>query len=74
MTKWRSIDSAPKDGTRILVGRFHTGCRKHGRVAVDYWHNAKDHGYSGFGRFNQTHWPATHWLPLPPPPKEEPQP
>lgn len=61
---WRPIDTAPKDGTRILLGCF--SAPKHrkmeGTVAVAGWSEA------GWGPFNPLWWPPTHWMPLPTPP------
>lgn len=65
MEDWRAIETAPKDGTRILLGRFVLGDDCDNRVAVDYWHFSKDHGFFGWGKFNERFWPATHWMPLP---------
>lgn len=73
MADWQPIESAPKDGTKILVGRFVEKCPHgaNGRMAVDYWHNSgQKYGFTGFARFNNSYWPATHWMPLPPPPQE----
>lgn len=72
---WRDIESAPKDGkTRVLLGRF-TGDPKamnEGLMAVDWYRTEySGHGFVGFGLFNNTYWPATHWMPLPPPPTTE---
>ena len=65
---WRDIASAPKDGTRVLVGRFaekpHPSYPNN-VVEVDYWHERKHNDYEGWGRFNPQFWPATHWMPLP---------
>lgn len=71
--EWRPIETAPTDGTRILLGRF-AGDPKdehEGRIRVDWWRSHIKHGFTGFGQFNPQYWPATHWmpLPLPPPPK-----
>lgn len=72
MTQWQPIDSAPKDGTRVLLGRFVKKCqeRKNGRMEVDRWHEPKRDkcGFTGWGCFNEQYWPATHWAPLPTPP------
>lgn len=69
--QWQPIDTAPKDGTSILLGRF-TGNPKEqheGLQAVDWYRTpAKDAGFIGFGKFNAQYWPPTHWMPLPPPP------
>jgi Lar family restriction alleviation protein len=55
---WRTIDSAPRDGTRVL------GCHPNWTAPMtvqwsgDSWRLAC---------------PPTHWMPLPPPPSEEKQ-
>jgi hypothetical protein len=66
---WQPIETAPRDGTLILVGRFVKKCPhgRAGRVEVDRWRDGKP--YLGFGRFNPHYWPATHWMPLPEPPE-----
>ena len=71
--RWQKVDTAPKDGTDVLLLRFAPNCQegKHGRMAVDFWHQIKKHGYEGWGKFNAKFWPATHWMPLPPLPKED---
>ena len=70
---WQPIETAPKDGTKVLLGRFVLNCPegKNGRMAVDFWHTVNPHGYEGWGKFNTRYWPATHWMPLPTPPKED---
>jgi len=72
---WRPIASAPKDGTSVLLGRF-TGDPKamhEGLVEVDWYRKeGSGHSYVGFGRFNQTYWPPTHWQPIPAPPAARP--
>jgi hypothetical protein len=69
---WQPIETAPKDGTRILLGRFVKKCehRRNFHVQVDYWNVPKRNGprYTGWGRFNEHYWPPTHWMPLPDPP------
>lgn len=72
MSKWQPIETAPKDGTPVLLGRFAPGCLLDGRVSVDKWSLPEDgRGWIGFGKFNPEYWPATHWMPLPPPPTQE---
>ena len=69
MRGWQPIESAPKDGTEFIVGRF-TGQRKNhdGHMMVDRWHSyAHGDTYDGFAHFNNRYWPATHWAPLPSP-------
>lgn len=70
LTKWRPIETAPRDGTDVLV-------------AGDGWVDAasfgptKYHGYGWLDAGDRAHWDSytarplsgvTHWLPLPPPP------
>lgn len=66
---WMPIETAPQDGTRVLLGRFTAGKAKidhNGYMAVDWYRQPKDDaGFTGFGAFNQRYWPATHWQPLP---------
>jgi len=68
---WQPIETAPKDGTKFLAGRFVDQCRegRNGFIAVDRW-RARERGdeYTGLGKFNERFWPATHWRPLPAPP------
>jgi hypothetical protein len=73
--EWQPIETAPKDGTRILavVQGF--------RPAVAYWQNnrgvfdfidAEDmpspEAWDEYLR-NEPEWTPTHWMPLPEPPK-----
>ncbi len=67
MSYWKDISSAPKDGTRVLVGCFRVAenfGKFLGYMTVDQW----DDGFRGFGKFNDHYWPATHWMHLPDPP------
>ena len=69
---WQPIETAPKDGTPILLysddavaqGRM----KRAGGCAVDWWHDAKRDGctFTGWGKFNKTYWPPSHWVALPP--------
>lgn len=66
--QWQDIATAPRDNTRILVARFAPTPEAYdGFMAVDRWcRGAEDgHSYIGFGRFNEFHWPPTHWMHLP---------
>jgi hypothetical protein len=68
--QWQPIETAPKDGEKVLVGRFKRGCPWNGRIAVDWYRRPGDNaGFIGWGRFNPQNWPATHWMPLPSPPE-----
>ena len=62
---WQPIETAPKDGTKILCGRFKEGDEHDGFMAVDRWHSYANDGYQGFGKFNDRFWPPTHWITLP---------
>ena len=69
---WQPISTAPKDGTKVLLGRFVKECAygRNGEVQVDrYVQPEENKGYTGWGRFNDRFWPATHWQHLPPPPQ-----
>lgn len=71
--EWQDISTAPKDGTKVLVGRFVRKCQTdfNNIVTVDFWHTPKLHNFLGWGNFNTQHWPPTHWMPLPNPPRSE---
>lgn len=65
---WRTIDSAPKDGTEVLV------CRPDGdewEMRVAYWTGRRwwlevyDNGLERSSIYE-----PTHWRPLPPPPND----
>lgn len=63
-TGWRPIESAPKDGTRILLSNGHIG-----RWAK--WKTSKSPRWVMERRSNNDQWPdqnPTHWMPLPAPP------
>ena len=67
---WRLIKTAPKDGTRILVAcnRVVQGFPESRRgPKADFWHTTEGHGFEGWGKFNKSYFPATHWKPLPDP-------
>ena len=69
-TQWRTIDSAPKDGSKILLWAW-------GKVAIGEWdmqpHHSQPRPYWTYDNRPVTtcrgH-PPTHWRPLPPPPRE----
>ncbi|TDW65391.1 hypothetical protein EDF57_103575 [Novosphingobium sp. PhB55] len=76
---WRTIESAPKDGTMIDVWRDGTRetvywglppheCGEMGSYCDSDWHSIKKPGWicSTFGEFvGGKHDPFTHWMPLP---------
>lgn len=56
---WRPIESAPKDGTAVLL--YRSNARR--TVKVDRW-------LAGWWYETKIEHAPTHWLPLPEPPKE----
>lgn len=77
MSNWQPIDTAPRDGTRILIWRPSIG-RIDGRAEEGWWETQKYHnrprpywestGWHGIGF--KRNWPPTHWMPLPEEPGE----
>jgi len=72
MSKWQPIETAPKDGTYILLlGDSGYTTTPH-RVAVgcwiegyrDFWINHSNDAFTDDGE------PPTHWMPLPEPPDD----
>jgi hypothetical protein len=66
---WQPIETAPKDGTTILVWRW-------GRVALTKWDpdgyvKNKRPYWADFvmGKTRAQNTPPTHWMPLPDPPE-----
>jgi hypothetical protein len=79
MTKWQPIETAPKDGTAILICANELGMIVFGqRIAVAKFHTEHDleHGkvldfvVADEGERRHVRF-ATHWMPLPPEPKTE---
>lgn len=74
---WRPIDTAPRDRTMVLVCATKILSRETRRtapiMAVDFWHSHDRDGYEGWGHFNPTFYPATHWMPLPDAPTTPPR-
>lgn len=60
---WLPIDSAPKDGTHILVGEYGKDPGFHA-VQVLFW----DENWLAFPGLKEKIYP-THWQHLPPPPQ-----
>jgi hypothetical protein len=66
MTEWQPIETAPRDGRRVLLCRAkhpepwsaHTG----------YWHKSREI-WSPMGMYPERNPNPTHWMPLPEPPK-----
>lgn len=64
LTEWRPIETAPRDGTDILIFE--------GNAIIAAWWTSANPRLSGWdaGEFMCDH--PTHWLPLPPPPGDTP--
>ena len=62
---WRPIETAPNDGTIVM---FHVpgASKPHMGRADDFWYGRKDARSNGFAYWLDG---ATHWQPLPEPPK-----
>ncbi len=72
--KWQPIETAPKDGTRILI------FDDHGVQFIAKWSDEAEHGYDMRAPGWQIHYchedlwysaatnTASHWMPLPDPP------
>jgi len=61
--RWQPIETAPRDGTRVLLGR-------HDNVMLGYWEFSE-----GPGWWTDSEWWGndhfTRWQPLPAPPTED---
>lgn len=67
MSEWMPIETAPKDGTRIIIWRDH-------RVCLARWRTLDgDNGYwdEWSVPMKRLTVPPTHWMPLPSPPTKE---
>ena len=75
---WQPIETAPKDGTSVLVYPPTHGNKtasiatwetdKYARKPRPYWRRDDDFGQHSISREK----PPTHWMPLPPAPDMEP--
>jgi len=71
MTEWQPIDTAPKDGTAILIWPAKSSF--YGDDTISYivrWQDWKGCWIEASGEEYDTFYP-THWMPLPAPPKME---
>lgn len=66
MSEWQPIDSAPRDGTYVLL------VSSGGAVWQGYWRKSDEapYGHAGWTRFNSCdiQWQPNHWMPMPKPP------
>jgi hypothetical protein len=70
-SKWRPIDTAPRDGTRILVWDGFAHSCVNFRLKPDgssTWEVSHERNYDGSITLQSTKRTLTHWQPLPPPP------
>lgn len=65
--QWRPIETAPKDGTPILLWNP-TWYQDKGGMCVGLWSTVSPAGW--YAVEHAMHIDPTHWRPLPPPPKE----
>lgn len=64
MSKWQPIETAPKDGTNILVYSESIG-----RMIA--WYKFNNYPFGDWFNLRFDIISPTHWMPLPEPPKEE---
>ena len=77
MSEWQPIETAPKDGTEILLLkeiRWVNGDSKDGRIGngywiAPYWFEQKTEIWRS--RIDTWIDAPTHWMPLPEPPKKD---
>ena len=74
MSKWRPIESAPKDGTKFLAlcqpRHIETGTPMSFHYINVVWWRDKSKNILGWRHtLNDSHAEPTHWMPLPEPPK-----
>ena len=63
MSEWQPIETAPKDGTPVLVWRTPEKGRNHRRMGIDRWKE-------GLWWHSRKEMQPTHWMPVPAPPAE----
>jgi len=79
MSEWQPIETAPRDGTEILLCRAYDAAGKtikplgiFAQVAA-WWADESDEGewvvYCSMVREPTLHFEPTHWMPLPDPPQ-----
>lgn len=65
---WRPIETAPRDGTRVLVWRPRESDDHVAHAGVDHWRDDNAGGGSGSWYRSRRYQQPTHWMPLPAPP------
>ena len=71
--EWQPIETAPRDGTTILV--WQKGSVEFARWNTGPWNKMPRPFWDGtlaalWGKMTARNHPPTHWMPLPPPPAE----
>jgi hypothetical protein len=81
MSEWQPIETAPKDGTRVIVypilvpslfrrtGRSDASYMRPLEPAIAYWYGPESNGYWVGVHHRDAKTNPTHWMPLPEPPK-----
>ena len=64
MIEWQHIDTAPKDGSHIL-------CYDGKYIRAVYWNDGNQNWDHLSDAYESVRYFATHWMPLPKPPKKE---
>ena len=67
MSEWKTIDSAPKDGAKILASAVGDGWSAYNIV----WWRWHKNGKTGSWHTTGSTWLPTHWMPLPAPPEAD---
>lgn len=70
---WRPIETAPKDGTYLLLWEQYStnpfvGCWAFGAWTVSHEHVDAEGGWDGANVVDALSMPITHWMPIPAPP------
>ena len=66
MSEWQPIETAPEDGTPVLIFSAKHGKNHKSPVALDFYHFRRDGwAYGGWYAIDN----PTHWMPIPEPPK-----
>lgn len=62
---WQPIETAPKDGTNVLLCCYNNG--KYVSIHMACYAKGVDGNYRWYGEYDGY---ETHWMPLPAPPKQ----
>jgi hypothetical protein len=68
MSEWQPIETAPKDGTRILGYDGSTVSGTYWHDSFREWRNESEAAGDNHGWYGHDRWVPTHWQPLPEPP------